>query len=273
MSKTLDALLITLPLVQEMVGIDMQLALSDRTKVLGVWQAKNFFLPGAKDGVELSRENPANAEMLDVMETGKASVKVLPKEILGEPIKGILTPVFENGEVVGVVACATSLKEMDMIKTSADHLFSNLSQTQDAVEDIAGGATSIAEKLFIINKASEIVTKQVEQAVECVMAIQNIAYRSNILALNGTIEATRVGEAGRGFTVIAKEMRNFSRISGESANQITDSLKEVSNSIKEITREVSEVNDVAILQAASTQEITASLYNITDQASKLVKTN
>jgi len=269
----LEGLLITLPLVSEIVGKDMQLSLCSRTKVLGVWQAKSFSLPGAQSGVELTWDNPSHRNMLEAMNTGKTNVSILPKEILGEPIKGILTPIFDDGKVVGVVACATSLKEKESILISTQNLFSNLTQTQNAVEEIAGGSVSLAEKLSNIMGASEMVNLQVGKAVQCLSAIQSNVSRSNILALNGSIEAARVGEAGRGFAVVAKEMANFSRVSGESARLINESLKEVSDSVKIITKEVNEVNDVATLQAATTEEITATLNDITNQASILVKYN
>lgn len=272
-SGVLEGLLQTLPLVSEIVGKDMQLSLCSRTKVLGVWQAKSFNLPGAQSGVELSWDNPSHRNMIDAMNTGKTNVSILPKEILGEPIKGILTPIFDGGEVVGVVACATSLKEKENILISTQNLFSNLTQTQNAVEEIADGSVSLAEKLSNIMSASEMVNIQVGKAVQCLSAIQSNVSRSNILALNGSIEAARVGEAGRGFAVVAKEMANFSRVSGESARLINESLKEVSDSVKIITKEVNEVNDVATLQAATTEEITATLNDITNQASILVKYN
>ena len=272
-SKVLDALLITLPMISEIVGMDLQLSLCSRTKVLEVHQAKNFSLPGAVSGVDLSWDNPAQRNMIEAMNNKKASIDFLPKEFLGEPIKGIVTPIYEDGEVVGVVTCASSLKEMDNLKSSSQNLFTNLSQTQNAIEEIASGAVYLAESIANINQAADTVTTQLKKALDCVAAIQSNAYRSNILALNGSIEAARVGEAGRGFSVIAKEMRNFSQVSGDTAKLITEALSEVSESISVISHEVSEVSGVATQQAASTEEITASLNDVTDQASKLVSYN
>ncbi len=273
MSGVLEALKIVLPMVSEMVGADIQLSLCDRTHALGVWEAKNFQLPGAVVGAELSWDNPAHRNMLEVMRTGKGSVSILPKEMLGEAIKGIVTPVYDEGEVVGVIACASSLKEADQILESTKSLFGNLSQTQDAVEEIAGGAALLSEKLSTINQASELMTTQVATALQCVSGIQANASKSNILALNGSIEAARVGEAGRGFSVVAKEMGTFAKVSGDTAKQINDVLAAVSESIKIITAEVAEVNGVAMQQAASTQEITAALSDITNQASVVVEFN
>ncbi len=273
MSGVLEALKIVLPMVSEMVGADIQLSLCDRTHALGVWEAKSFRLPGAVVGAELSWDVPAQRNMLEVMRTGKGCVSILPKEMLGEAIKGIVTPIFDGGEVVGVVACASSLKEADQILESTKSLFGNLNQTQDAVEEIANGASQLSEKLNTINQASERMTRQVDTALKCVSAIQANTSKSNILALNGSIEAARVGEAGRGFSVVAKEMGTFAKVSGDTAKQINDVLAEVSESIKIITTEVAEVNSVAMQQAASTEEITAALSDITNQASVVVEFN
>lgn len=170
-----------------------------------------------------------------------------------------MTPVYKDKLVVGVVTCASSLKNLDNLKTSTENLFTNLMQTQNAVEEIASGATSLAEKIFNINQASEMETKQVEKAIECKASIQSNANYSSILALNEFIEAARAGEMGKGFSVIASEMRKFSQVSGSTAKIITESLKEVSDLILVITTKVNEVNEVAMQQAASTQEVTAAL--------------
>lgn len=269
----LEALKIVLPLVSEIVGVDMHLSLCNRTHTIGLWQAKTFSLPGTVVGAELSWDIPAHRNMLEAMRTGKGDVNILPKEMLGEAVKGIVTPVFEDGEVVGVIACATSLKEADHILESTKSLFTNLTQTQDAIEEIANGATVLSEKLNNISNASDIMRKQVDTALKCVSAIQANASKSNILALNGSIEAARVGEAGKGFAVVAKEMGIFAKVSGDTAKQINDVLAEVSQSIQTITGEVAEVNGVAMQQAASTEEITATLSDITNQTSVIVEFN
>lgn len=73
---------------------------------------------------------------------------------------------------------------------------------------------------------------QYSDAIETeVTEIQAIANQTNLLALNATIEAARAGEAGRGFSVVAGEVKSLAGIAGESANRITSRIAETLNGI------------------------------------------
>lgn len=88
-SQVLYALLISLPFISEIVGNDLQISLCDSAKVLGVWQAKSFHLPGAQSGVQLSWDNMSHKNVLEIMESGNFRVDILPKEFLEKRLEGL----------------------------------------------------------------------------------------------------------------------------------------------------------------------------------------
>lgn len=270
-SKMIEALKLVLPLVKQMTGKDVQLSLCDREKAIDTWPADSFSMPGAIPGLALEWDNPAHRGMLEVMESGTPDVNFMPKEILGVPIKGILTPVFEDGEVVGLVACAYSLEEETNMRDTIATLDMNLGQSKESVDEIAKEATNLAEKLNSIREVAETVKEQVNSANNMVGAIQANASKSNILALNASIEAARAGEMGKGFAVVADEMGKLAQASGNSAKDISQSLGDIINAVNKVTEAVNEANDAATNQAATTEEVTATLTSITESVSQITK--
>lgn len=221
-------------------------------------------MPGAQPGLKLEWDNPAQRDMLEVMETGKTSISVLPKEIFGVPIKGILTPIFEDGEVVGLVACAYSLEQDIKIKEAILHLDDNLIKSKERVGSISQEALGLAEDINAINDVSEVVSEQVDKAFELVKSIQGTASMSNILALNASIEAARAGEAGRGFAVVANEMGKLAQVSGDSAKEISQALNDIVTAVDRLNKAMDDANIKAASQAENTKQINDVLTDITE---------
>lgn len=270
-NKMIEALEMVLPLIKSITGEDIQLSLCDTEKALAAWPADNFNMPGAQPGLKLEWENPAQRDMLEVMKTGVPSVSVLPKEIFGVPIKGILTPIYEDDVVVGVVACARSLEQDLKIKDSISQLNQHIYESQESVQEITTEADGLASDINDIRDVSELVQNQIDKAFTLVKSIQGVASRSNILALNASIEAARAGEAGRGFAVVAEEMGKFAHASGDSAKEIDAALKDIIAAVDRLNNAMDAANNRAANQAEMTQNVNESLTNIKDFVTEIVE--
>lgn len=267
-SKVLEALKLALPLVKESLELDMQICLCDREKTIGVWHGKSIRLE-IETGTGFNPDSPADRQMLQVMEAGERVESILPPQVYGVPVRGILSPVYDEGEVVGIISFAISIQEQKELESSADNLNHNITRTNENFRRIAQTASELAEKAKSINVHTEGISGLTESTSQIVGQIEKNAQRSNILALNAAIESARAGDKGKGFAVVANEMGKLSKASGESAKIIGEKLSEVFDKLKSITEELGEISHIVMEQAEGVSSIDDSLKKIENEASAL----
>lgn len=266
-SKKIESLLTVLPLLKELTGQDMRLGLCDTETCIGIWEAEGFRLPGGiRVGDKITKEFGV---LTQVLESGKTIGGPLPKEVLGIPVMDIVTPIYEDGELVGLVMYTSSREEKVQIVESSQILNESLHTTQSEVEVVTDGINSLAETINNINDAALFMQKQAEKVSGLIRSIEGSASKSNILALNASIEAARVGEAGKGFSVVANEMGKLAKLSGHSAKEISESLSDIFKQLNSIANELAAAQDVASTQSNSVSEIKNNLTNITQSSQNL----
>lgn len=114
----------------------------------------------------------------------------------------------------------------------------NTSHTLDRFVDTS--VTMSAASMDLVEKVT-LISEQMPQVMKALKDIDQIAAQTNLLALNAAIEAARAGEAGRGFAVVADEVRALSNRSSGFSNEIQAKLNNINNAISELTEQVGQV--------------------------------
>lgn len=125
------------------------------------------------------------------------------------------------------------------------------------------------------NKKIDTLAQGADRIGEIVTLIQGIAEQTNLLALNATIEAARAGEAGRGFSVVATEVKSLANQTANATKEISTRIAEIQNltadavlGISQINGAMDEVNELTLSistamtqQSAATNEISQSILS------------
>jgi methyl-accepting chemotaxis protein len=97
------------------------------------------------------------------------------------------------------------------------------------------GVNKLGASIQNSSKVLQELEKETVNINNILSTIQQIAEQTNLLALNAAIEAARAGEQGRGFAVVADEVRNLAKRTQDSTEQINNILNLLVNRIKEVT--------------------------------------
>lgn len=248
---------------------DVAFGISDIEKFIYFKQAKTFKLDklDMQEGADIKKGGPAEK----AIQTRYRQVARLPKEFFGFPIIAYFTPIIneDTGNVLGTFICGVPQEKEQEVLEMANELQSFTEEITASTEELASAAQSLASNSQNINQAVNNAQAHINKTDDILQYIRNVAETTNLLGLNAAIEAARAGVHGRGFSVVAEEIRKLAQNSKSSATEITSTLKGIRDDIDNIMYSINELAAISEEQAAQTQQIASGAQKLSEMVLKI----
>jgi len=207
---------------------------------------------------------------------------------LGKPIwlEATYNPIVdENNKVFKVVKFATDITSA--VELSEGTMDASQHAHVTAVETLNSCETSLSEIDSTLNTSYDITTKSkdvlkitsemeshVGNASKFLDRIEQIASQTNLLALNAAIEAARAGEAGRGFSVVADEVRQLAIQTSAATEDILNLLetnKELSHDINLFSKDISKLSELSVNKLTNVKESMSAIVSGSNEIVTIVE--
>ncbi len=191
-----------------------------------------------------------------------------------------------SGRSNSVAAAAEEMNSsMHTVAAASEEASTNISMVSDAAAIMQTNITGVAQNCIKARDISNNAIQNVDTATEKVghlgdaakeisnvtQVITDIAEQTNLLALNATIEAARAGEAGKGFAVVASEIKSLASQTADATQSIREKIEGIQNSTDETVHEVGKISVVIAEVDNIVNEIAHAIEDQSDTATEVAK--
>ncbi|MED4041210.1 methyl-accepting chemotaxis protein [Niallia taxi] len=266
MHLTLQALVKLAPEIKKNLGENCAVVVTDTENFIFSSQSKDLDYSVKVGDFAFTEDNDILRQALN----GEKIKIHIPKERYGVGMHYTANPIRdENGEIVGVFQITKTLKDEEILDKDLDDLRTIVSSLQGKVQQVAAQAEELSATSTDIDGQAAHANANSQEISKVVKLIEDISAQTNLLGLNAAIEAARSGEAGRGFGVVADEIRKLSIGTKDAVGTIGKSLQEIQTNMENLTVSIGEVSTASAEQSRVMVEFMEDIQNLNDQSNEI----
>lgn len=268
MENTLQQLLDNLEIIQSTYPDDACLVLTDTEKIL-------HYLPGKQIDIKLQNGTPMSnftgAVTYKALHSGKVEKEEKDSQEFGVAYIATASPIKENRKVIGVICSVVSNKSLDVLRTEVEELTAVSEELSATSEQMTNVSNTIAMDLQELADESSFLKNEIKTIESILSKIKDTAVKSRILGLNASIEAARSGEHGKGFMVVANEIKKMAENSKGAVEGFEPKLQEMMINIEKVLTTIQEISTHSQEQSVMIEEFQVAFGHIVHAASELNK--
>ncbi|HAU85246.1 MAG TPA: methyl-accepting chemotaxis protein [Lachnospiraceae bacterium] len=174
-----------------------------------------------------------------------------------------ITDTFQNNE--SLTELIAEIEEKTKLTSSAS------SSAQTVTDNVVHSLNELENAMTITLSSITSLSKNSERITNIVSTISNISSQTNLLALNASIEAANAGNIGKGFSIVATEIKSLSQETQNATKMIESIITDIQKDILLTNRNITIINDKVNASAASTKESTKAVSLVIDVSKTITK--
>ncbi len=261
----LEKFLHVMPLLGSMFSGDIGVAVTDREKYL-------LYKPGRNLDLKISSGAPikTGTAVHRCMNENRRVIVRGDKATFGLPYIATAVPIHDaSGKVIGGSVIIESVEQQDLLKEMAAKLSDNTSLLASTSEEISAQTQEVSAVSRAMSVAAAESQGRLQETDQVIGLIKAVAGQTNMLGLNAAIEAARVGEQGRGFGVVAEEIRKLAASTGESIKKIESTLQTIRDDSRKNYEQSRHIDEVMPQIAQAITQVAGSVQEVNEMARSL----
>ncbi|WP_104403016.1 methyl-accepting chemotaxis protein [Vibrio penaeicida] len=154
-----------------------------------------------------------------------------------------------------------------------EHTSANAEESKEIVSQAVNSVSALVDEVSSMSQSIGTMSADTKQISTVLQVIGEIAEQTNLLALNAAIEAARAGEQGRGFAVVADEVRALAARTQDSTSQINEMLSKLRNATDNVVSAMESTRNSCENTAENTNKVMDSLNQVTDSVIEINELN